>query len=134
VNVVVDTNVLIRFILADDDGQYQAALKLFENAESITIPAIVLCEMVWVLRGYKINRKIIAEQIKLLTQTEKIVLADDEVQAGLDLLESGGDFADGVAAYAGRRLSPSGSAVFASFDQAAVRLLNQQGHSARVPS
>jgi len=134
VNVVIDTNVLIRFILADDDNQYQSAFKLFTDAESITIPTVVLCEMVWVLRGYKINRKIIAEQIRFLTQTEKIVLADDEVQAGLNLLEFGGDFADGVVAHTGRSLSPDGSAVFASFDQNAVRLLNQQGHLAFVPS
>jgi len=79
-----------------------------------------------------INRRI-AAQIKALCQTEKIVIADDEVKAGLDLMESGGDFADGVAAYVGRRLSPGGMAVFASFDQTAVRLLSQQGHSAFVP-
>jgi len=134
VNVAIDTNVLIRFMLADDEGQYQSTLKLFEDAISITIPTIVLCEAVWVLRRYKLDRNTIAEQIKALSQTEKIVIADDEVKAGLDLMASGGDFADGVAAYICRRLSPGGTAVFASFDQTAVRRLSQQGHSAFVPS
>jgi len=133
VNFVVDTNILIRFILADDENQHKTAAKLFEKAESITIPTIVLCETVWVLRSYKIDKKTIAEQIRAIVQSEKIILADDEVKAGLDLLESGGDFADGVIAYAGRRLSPNRSAVFTSFDQTAVCLLNQNDYSAFVP-
>jgi len=135
VNVVIDTNVLIRYILADADGQYKQALRLFEAANSITIPTVVLCETVWVLRSrYKVDRQDIAEQINAMSQTDKIILADDEVAAGLDVLESGGDFADGVAAYVGRRMSPDGAAAFASFDQAAVRLLSQRGHAAFVPS
>jgi len=133
VNVAIDTNVLIRFILADDEDQYQLTCKLFESAKSITIPTIVLCETVWVLRSYKIDRKTIVEQIKAISQTANVVIADDEVKAGLDLMASGGDFADGVAAYVGRRLSPGGTAVFASFDQTAVRLLARQGYSAFVP-
>jgi len=115
VNVVIDTNILIRFILADDDNQYQSVLKLFAEAQIITIPTIVLCEMVWVLRGYKIERKTIVEQIEFLTQTENVVIADDEVKAGLDLFASGGDFADGVAAYVGRRLAPRGARVCHKF-------------------
>jgi len=134
VNVVIDTNILLRFILADDDEQYKSALGLFDEADSITIPTVVLCETVWVLRSaYKVDRQEIAEQINAMTQSDKIVLADDEVNAGLDLLKAGGDFADGVAAYVGRKMSPNGAAAFASFDQTAVRLLSQHGHSAFVP-
>jgi len=133
-NIIADTNILIRFILADDENQYKSAIELFDKAKSITIPTLVLCETVWVLRGYKIDKKTIAQQIRAITQSEKIILADDEVKAGLDLLESGGDFADGVIAYIGRKLSPDRMGIFASFDQAAVRLLNQNGYSAFIPN
>jgi len=119
-NIAIDTNVLVRFIIADDEAQYVSALQLFQEATSITIPTVVLCETVWVLRGYKIDKKMILEQISTITQTEKMIVADDEVKAGLDLMAVGGDFADGVAAYTGRRLSPDGKAAFASFDNKAV--------------
>jgi predicted nucleic-acid-binding protein len=46
----------------------------------------------------------------------------------LDQLEAGGDFADGVIAYAGRWL---GGDEFVSFDRAAVRLQIAQGWPAR---
>jgi len=133
VNIAVDTNILIRFILADDDAQHTSTLRLFDEADSITIPTIVLCETVWVLQRYKIDRQDIAEQINAITNSDKVVVADDEVSAGLSLLEAGGDFADGVAAYVGRRMSPNGAAAFASFDQTAVRLLSQHGNTAFVP-
>jgi len=133
-NISIDTNVLVRFIIADDEAQYASALQLFQEATSIAIPTVVLCETVWVLRGYKIDKKTLFEQISAIAQTEKIIIADDEVKAGLDLMAVGGDFADGVAAYTGRRLSPNGQAAFASFDKNAVRLLSQHGHTAFVPS
>jgi predicted nucleic-acid-binding protein len=135
VNVVIDTNILIRAIIGDDKQQQQAAARLFEQAQNIVIPTLVLCETVWVLRGrYKIGRQDVAERINALAESDKVILADDEVRAGLELLEAGGDFADGVAAYTGRKLLPGSLAIFASFDQSAVRLLSQRGHSAFVPS
>jgi len=132
-NISIDTNVLVRFIIADDEAQYLSAIQLFQEATSITIPTMVLCETIWVLRGYKIDKKTLFEQITAIAQTEKIIIEDDVVKAGLDLMTLGGDFADGVAAYTGRRLSPDGKAAFASFDKNAVRLLSQYGHSAFVP-
>ncbi len=51
------------------------------------------------------------------------------MEAGLSLLEAGGDFADGVIAYEGRWL---GGETFVSFDQKAVALLSQQGQAAQL--
>ena len=51
------------------------------------------------------------------------------VEAGLALLEAGGDFADGVIAYEGNWL---GAEVFVSFDKKAVELLQAQGQSSRL--
>ena len=50
-----DTNVLVRFLTADDPEQAEAALRLVEIADStgerLHISNIVLAELVWVLRG-----------------------------------------------------------------------------------
>jgi len=132
-NVIIDTNVLVRFLIADDEIQYNAVIKLFNEASSILIPTIVLCETIWVLRGYKIERKKKIEYVRFIKDSDKVVLSDDEVEAGLELLKSGGDFVDGVAAYAGQKLSRSKNSVFASFDQKAVKLLTKNGHFAFIP-
>ena len=52
-------------------------------------------------------------------------------EAGLALLDTGGDFADGVIAYEGNWL---GADTFVSFDKRAVKLLEAQGGSARLLS
>lgn len=51
------------------------------------------------------------------------------VEAGLALLEAGGDFADGVMAYEGAWL---GGETFVSFDRQAVELLAAQGQTAQL--
>ncbi len=50
-------------------------------------------------------------------------------EAGLAILDAGGDFADGVIAYEGVWL---GGEVFVSFDKRAVKLLDTQGAAARL--
>jgi predicted nucleic-acid-binding protein len=58
-----------------------------------------------------------------------VVVNRPAAEAGLVVLEAGGDFADGVIAYEGRWL---GADTFVSFDKAAVRLIEEQGQSARL--
>ncbi len=50
-------------------------------------------------------------------------------EVGLAVLDAGGDFADGVIAYAGRWL---GGEIFVSFDKEAVSLIAAQGQQARL--
>jgi predicted nucleic-acid-binding protein len=58
-----------------------------------------------------------------------VVMNQLAVEAGLEVLEKGGDFADGAIAYEGRWL---GAEEFVSFDAKAVSLLNSQGKRARL--
>lgn len=46
-----DTNVLIRYLTKDDDEQWQKADRLIKSGEQCFISNIVLCEVVWVLKG-----------------------------------------------------------------------------------
>jgi hypothetical protein len=55
------------------------------------------------------------------------------VEAGLSVLEAGGDFADGVIAYEGGGLGGGlGGETFVSVDKQAVELVAQHGRAARL--
>ena len=64
-----------------------------------------LCELVWGLaRGYRISPAEIEEAIPRLTNGANVLVNCPAVQAGLNMLEAGGDFADCVIAFEGRWL------------------------------
>ena len=128
--IVADTNVLLRIIVGDDARQSQAALTAMEQADLVAVSLHALCELVWVLhRRYDVSRTDIAVVIRHLMNTQNIVLNRPAVEAGLSVLDPGGDFADGVIAFEGQWL---GGETFVSFDQKAVALLTAQGQSTRL--
>jgi predicted nucleic-acid-binding protein len=53
------------------------------------------------------------------------------VEAGLAMLDAGGDFADGIIAYEGSWL---GAEIFVSFDKTAAKLMEARGESVRLLS
>jgi predicted nucleic-acid-binding protein len=127
--IVADTNVLLRDALHDDPLQARMAAKLLETAELVAIPVAVFCEFVWVLRqGYKKPAAEVADAIRRLLRSASVVTNQPAVEAGLELLDKGGNFADGAIAYEGYWL---GAEEFASFDKEAVSLLQSQGKRAR---
>lgn len=98
------------------------------NADIVALAIPVLCELVWVLsQGYKHSSVDIAEAIRLLLAGATVVVNRPAEEAGLALLEAGGDFADGVIGYEGSWL---GAETFVSFDKKAVKLMDAQGKSA----
>ncbi len=65
----VDTNILIRFLVADDEAQTKRVYELFKKAESqngaLFVPLVVVLELLWVLESaYKVPREEIVESIK----------------------------------------------------------------------
>jgi predicted nucleic-acid-binding protein len=132
--VVADTNIVARLVMQDDEQQFQAAARLVGAATKIAVPSIVFCELVWVLRSsYKRDSQYIAKAIRGLLQIKTLVTDDDAVLAGLQMLESNGDFADGVVQYTGNQLA-GGSSIFVSFDKAAVTRFLASGITAIIPS
>ena len=128
--ISVDTNVLARAVLQDDVEQTRAAVKILEEASLIAVPISCLCELVWVLlRGAQLPKEKVAAAIRALLGVDKVVMNRPAVEAGLSMLEAGGDFADGIIAFEGSWL---GGEVFVSFDKKAVALLAQQGTSVRL--
>jgi predicted nucleic-acid-binding protein len=128
--ITADTNVLVRAVTEDHEGQSRAAQTALKKAELVAIPIPALCELVWVLsQGYKIPPRDIAEAIRRLMNGANVTVNRPAAEAGLALLDAGGDFADGVIAYEGSWL---GADAFLSFDRKAVRLMEAQGWSARL--
>ncbi len=128
--VTADTNVLVRAVTGDDARKSKIAQAELAKADVVALALPALCEFVWVLsRGYKVRASDIAETIRLLINGSNVVVNRPAVEAGLALLDAGGDFADGVIAYEGEWL---GAEAFLSFDAEAIGLMLAQGASARL--
>ncbi|MBW0167170.1 MAG: type II toxin-antitoxin system VapC family toxin [Vulcanococcus sp.] len=128
--VTADTNLLVRVLVQDDLEQARAAMDLLSRAELVAVPLPVLCELVWVLkRVYGFVAADCVAAIEVLLATRAVVTDRPAARAGLRLLAAGGDFADAVIAFSGRRL---GGERFVSFDRRAVQLLADQGESAEL--
>jgi predicted nucleic-acid-binding protein len=128
--VTVDTNVLLRAAIGDDPKQARIAAKLLADAQLIAIPSPCLCEFVWVLlKAYNFKHADAADAIRTLLATANIQVNRPAVEAGLALMDAGGDFADGVIAFEGSWL---GGETFMSFDKQAVALLKQRGRNAQL--
>jgi predicted nucleic-acid-binding protein len=130
--ITADTNVLVRAITGDNASQSKVAQAELAKAEMVALALPALCELVWVLsRGYKIPSAEIVETIRRLMNAANVVVNRPAAEAGLALLEAGGDFADGVIAYEGSWL---GAETLVSFDKKAVKLMKARGESARLLS
>lgn len=121
----VGTNVLLRAFLDDHPTQSPAAQQMLNSVEFLAVTLPTLCEFAWVLRkGYKRTRHELSVALETIVGIPNISLDRQAVEAGLALVTAGGDFADGVIAYEGKRL---GGDVFLTFDVEAAGLLGKAG-------
>ncbi|WP_375628370.1 MULTISPECIES: type II toxin-antitoxin system VapC family toxin [unclassified Bartonella] len=128
--ISVDTNVLARAVLQDDKKQGEVASKILREASLIAISLPCLCELVWILRrGARLSKEDVAGMLRDLLATSNIVMNRPAVEAGLAILEAGGDFADGIIAYEGNWL---GGETFVSFDKLAIDLLKKNGQLVKL--
>jgi predicted nucleic-acid-binding protein len=128
--ITADTDILVRAMAGDDLHQTAVAESALADAELVAVTGSVLCELVWVVcRGYKIPASDVSAWIWRLVQSGNVVADLQVVEAGLAMLDAGGDFADGVIAYQGKML---GASTFASFDRQAVRLMKRRGEPANL--
>jgi len=128
--VTVDTNVLLRVLVDDDPKQQRVAVDALQRADLAAVSVQSLCELAWVLeRSYGVARADIAASVRAVLDMRNIAVNRPAVEAGLSVLEAGGDFADGVIAYDGRWL---GGETCVSFDKKAVKLLTTQGQAAQL--
>ena len=128
--ITADTNVLLRAVVADDEAQSALAIEALEGADLVAVSLQSLCELAWVLgRRFGVSRADIGGAVRRLMETRNVVVNRPATEAGLSVLEAGGDFADGVIAYEGAWL---GAETFVSFDKKAVSLLASQGRRTKL--
>lgn len=98
-----DTNVLVRYLTQDDEEQATRASHLIETRCTRKTPGriavVVLCELVWVLRGaYGYEKRLIVEVLDRILVTSELQVENEEVIGrALSAFRTGSaDFADYV--------------------------------------
>ncbi len=139
--IAVDTNVLLRHVLQDDEQQSPLATRLIEQHDKVLVTDVVLIETVWTLTGkkYQASRDDITKLISDLLGEPSIMFENPQaVWAALSEFrterpthdETGRklklpDFADTLIIYKARQITKQWSeeleAVF-SFDSGALRV------------
>jgi predicted nucleic-acid-binding protein len=121
-----DTNVLVRFLVRDDERQFAAACALINpeggDAEEILVSLMALLETEWVLRSrYGMPKEEIIETISALLGTEGMWLEDESAveEAIFNWKNGTANFADCLIGSRNRRL---GCRATATFDAKAARL------------
>lgn len=128
--LTVDTNLLVRLVVGDDEAQAKTAFTLLSTAERVAISLPCLCELVWLLSGvYGFRSDSIAAAVRSVVEPGNVVTDTAAVETSLAILAAGGDFADGVIASAGAAM---GGETFVSFDRKAVARLGSIGLPARL--
>lgn len=96
-----DTNVLVRLIVRDDEAQAEVAARVLERhvrrSESFWIPITVILELEWVLRSrYKFAKaEVIRAFASLLTTMELVFESEGALEQALASYEEGGaDFGE----------------------------------------
>ena len=93
----VDTNILVRFLTADDPKQAKMARQVMETGD-IFIGVTVILETEWVLRaGYGFTPNVIATGLRGIGGLPGITIEEPaEVAQALDWMIEGMDFADAL--------------------------------------
>jgi predicted nucleic-acid-binding protein len=79
--ISIDTNVLLRYLLADDASQYSKAEKLIKNEAPVLITDIVVVEVVWTLTGkrYGLDKAAICNLIRTLVGDAAFIFESSQV-------------------------------------------------------
>jgi predicted nucleic-acid-binding protein len=115
-----DTNVLLRYLMADDPEQSPVARSLFEKAENtgdrFFLSLVVLCELCWTLRGrpFSLDRSGISGLVGKLLETRLFEVQErDSVRRALADYQGGrADFADYLIGWLNRSAGSSDTVTF----------------------
>ena len=120
-----DTNVLVRLLLADEATQLAQVKKLLSQTQQFTSPITVMQELVWVLEAHDYSVAQIQQGLGLLFSLPNFKPAHlAELQLALEWYGKGMDFADAL------HLALRGaSSQLLTFDKAFISLGKKQGLS-----
>ena len=123
--IALDTNVLVRYLVRDDERQAESARVLLESLTSERSGYVcreVVVELVWVLeRAYGVSRERIATILQELVATESLVVesSGDVARAALRYRAGGPGFSDLMILAAAER---SGARPLHTFDRKVARM------------
>ncbi len=122
--IALDTNVLVRFLVRDDDRQAELARRVLQAAvredDACFVSDVVICEVIWVLRrSYKLPKSdVVSLARRLLAARHLTFESRDLLSRALVRYETRrGDFADYVIGERGRL---AGASAVVTFDKALV--------------
>ena len=95
--VVVDTNVLVRVIVADDPVQLRRATKLLKSSRILLLESVIL-ELEWVLRySYEMSREEVGSALRVLVGLRNVQVTRKRlIMNVIGAYEKGFDFADAL--------------------------------------
>ena len=115
----IDTNVLVRFLVRDDEAQFEKARKLIKRqvaaGRRVFVSQLVLLETAWVLRSrYGLPKNLIIEAISGLLDATDVRLEDEPAieEALFIWKDTTADFADCLIGAQNRRLGCRATATF----------------------
>jgi len=119
----IDTNIIVRLFLADDEVQYEKAKKIFNQNYKFFISSYALLEFAWVLKAKKYTRKEIYNAVNTLIELNNVFISQkDLIIKSLNRYKNGkADFADYMILEDGFY---SGSKKFETFDKTLWNELN----------
>ncbi len=122
----IDTNILVRFLVRDDEAQFEKARKLIKRevaaGRRVFVNQLVLMETEWVLRSrYAVPKNQIVEAISGLLDATDVQFEDEPAieEALFMWKDTAADFADCLIGAKNRRL---GCRATATFDEKASKL------------
>lgn len=126
-----DTNVLVRLLLADDAAQLAQVKKVLSQTQQFTSPITVIQELVWVLEANDYSVAQVIHGMNLLLALPNFIPAHlVELRLALEWYENGMDFADAL--HLALHLSLHGPAQqLLTFDKSFVKLGKKQGLNTR---
>jgi predicted nucleic-acid-binding protein len=115
----IDTNVLVRYLVRDDQAQYEKARRLIDRelskGEPVLVSLLVLLETEWVLRSrYDLAKADLVATFSALLDTSDLVVEDEPSveNAIYSWKDSAVDFADCLIEARNRRLGCRATATF----------------------
>ncbi len=133
--IAIDTNILLRYLLEDDEKQSAQATRMIQGEEKVLVTDAALVETVWTLKGkkYQLTKPEIIETILQLFQETNLHFEDGQVvwkalsdfKNAKPVKRKEADFADALIVCKGRSVIEKQKEVFNgsfTFDKAAQKL------------
>lgn len=126
--IALDTNILARFLLKDDEAQFRQACELLSRPEVYTAPATVILELVWVLESCDCERSEVLQGLRALLGLPNFKPKSFEaVCHAINWYESGMDFGDAL-----HLALSEGEQTFVTFDKALGKIATKHGIAPKI--